>query len=62
MKLNQQCEIQSCPNSIPGVQQSLRKRIVQRITQFIQKLRQDDMPIPTTIKIKFTGDGIRIAT
>ena len=59
--LNSYCAIQNCPNEITGVQQSIRARIVQRLTRFVQKANKEGMPVPTTIKIKLTGDGTRIA-
>ena len=40
ISLNSQCDIQSCPNEIIGVQQSIRARIVQCHTQFVQKVKK----------------------
>ena len=59
--LNSLCGVQNCPNEITSVQQSIRARFVQRLTRFVQKANKEGMPIPTTIKIKLTGDGTRIA-
>lgn len=61
VSLNSQCAIRNCPNEVIGVQQSIRARIVQRLTQFVQKANKEGMAIPTTIRIKLTGDGTRIA-
>ena len=61
VSLNSQCNIQSCPNEIIGVQQSIRARITQRLTQFVRKAKKEAISIPTTIRIKLTGDGTRIA-
>lgn len=61
VSLNSQCDIRSCPNGIIGVQQSIRARIVQRLTHFIQKATKEGISVPTTIRIKLTGDGTRIA-
>ena len=38
--LNSQCNIQSCPNEIIGIQQSLGARIMQHLTQFVQKAKK----------------------
>ena len=59
--LNSKFNIRSCPNGIIGVQQSLKSRIVQRLTVFIQRASKDGVTLPDTIKIKLTGDGTRIA-
>ena len=61
ISLNSQWDIHNCPNEIVGVQQSIRARIVQRLTQFVRKGNKEGMAIPTTIRIKLTGDGTRIA-
>ena len=61
ISLNSQWDIHDCPNEIVGVQQSIRARIVQRLTQFVRKGNKEGMAIPTTIRIKLTGDGTRIA-
>ena len=61
ISLNSQCDIRNCLNEITGVQQSIKARIVQRLTQFIHKGNKEGMAVPTTIRIKLTGDGTRIA-
>ena len=61
ISLNSQWDIHNCPNEIVGVQQSIRARIVQRLTQFVRKGNKEGMAIPTTIRIKLIGDGTRIA-
>ena len=43
------------------MQQSIRARFVQHLTRFVQKANKEGTPIPTTIKIKLTGNGTRIA-
>ena len=61
ISLNSQWDIHNCPNEIVGVQQSIRARIIQCLTQFVRKGNKEGMAIPTTIRIKLTGDGMRIA-
>ena len=56
--LNTEFDIVPSPNGIIGVQQSLKKRIVRCLTSLTQKSGSD--VIPTTIRIKLTGDGTRI--
>jgi len=46
---------------ISGVQQSIKKRFVQRLTTFVRNANQEGMPVPSTLRIKLTGDGTRIA-
>ena len=60
VSLNFLCDIQNCPNKITVVQQCNRARIVQHLIQFVWKANKEGMVIPTTIKIKLTGDGTRI--
>ena len=58
--LNAQFEIHSAPNGIGGVQQSLRERIMVRLTHLVEKAHKED-EIPNTIRVKLTGDGTQIA-
>lgn len=58
--LNSEFEIRSAPNGVVGVQQSVRGRIVVRLTQLIEKA-PNPSDIPSTIRIKLTGDGTQIA-
>ena len=56
-KLNDSFNIYSTPNGTVGVQQSLRERIIVRLTYLIDKSGD----VPSTIRIKLTGDGTQIA-
>ena len=58
--LNSEFEIRSAPNGIVGVQQSVRARIMVRLTQLIEKA-PNPSDVPSTIRIKLTGDGTQIA-
>lgn len=58
--MNSKFHIYNCPNNIIGVQHSLRERIVQRLTCFINKSIEEGVDIPNTIRIKLTGDGTKI--
>ena len=60
--LNSQFHIFNCPNNIIGVQQSLRERILKRLTCLIHKNTEEGVNTPNTIRIKLTGDGTRITT
>jgi len=55
--MNAMMEITSCPNNICGVQQSIRERILQRLTYFIHRNNDDTINTPDIIRIKMTGDG-----
>ena len=57
--LNSQFDIRSAPNGIVGVQQSLRARVMLRLTQLVENSKGVD--IPSTIRVKLTGDGTEIA-
>ena len=59
--LNSQYGIRKCPNGITGVQQSLKARIIQRLTNFVQRASIEGISIPEKIRIKITGDGTQIA-
>jgi len=59
--LNSEFAIQRCPNGVTGVQQSIKMRLVQRLTKFVCIAKQKGMCVPTTFKIKLMGDGTRIA-
>ena len=59
--LNSKCEIRNCPNGVCGVQQSIKKRLVQRLTTFVRIANQEGILVPSTLRIKLTGDGTRIA-
>ena len=61
VSLNSQCDIQNCPNGIIGVQQSIKARITQQLTHLVQKATKEGISVPTTIRIRLTGDGMRIA-
>ena len=43
------------------MQQSIKTRIIQRLTHYVQKATKEGVFVPTTIRIKITGDGTRIA-
>jgi len=58
--LNAQFEIRSAQNGIVGVQQSLRERIMVRLTHLVEKAHKED-EILNTIRVKLTGDGTQIA-
>ena len=49
VSLNSQCDIQSCPNGIIGVQQSIKARVTQRLTHFVQKATKEGISVPTNI-------------
>ena len=55
--LNDSFDIRPCPNGVVGVQQSLRVQITRYVSYMVKK----GIDIPSTIKIKLTGDGTRIA-
>ena len=57
--LNSQFDIRSAPNGIVGVQQSLRACVMLRLTQLVESSKGVD--IPSTIRVKLTGDGTEIA-
>lgn len=59
--LNSQYGIKRCPNNIIGVQQGIKARIIQRLTQFIKQASEQGICIPETFRIKITGDGTQIA-
>ena len=59
--LNSQYDIKKCPNSIIGVQQSIKLRIVQCLTHFVKQASTKALSIPETFRIKITGDGTQIA-
>lgn len=59
--LNSHYDIRKCPNGIIGVQQSIKARIIQRITNFVEQASTEGISIPDKIRIKITGDGTRIA-
>ena len=61
VSLNSQLGVQSCPNGIIGAQQSIKARIIQCLTHYVQKATKEGASVPTTIGIKLTGDGTRIA-
>ena len=60
-KFNKTFCIRPSPNGIVGVQQSLRERLSIRLTELIKKLEAEAKPIPTTLRVKLTGDGTQIA-
>ena len=59
--LNSEFEIKPAPNKILGVQQSLRVRLTSCLNRLVEKAAMDGINFPTTIKVKLTGDGTRIA-
>jgi len=59
--LNSTFNIRSCPNGIMGVQQSIKSRIIQCLTAFVQRTSKEGVMISDTINIKLTGDGTCIA-
>lgn len=59
--LNSQFEVVSTPNGIVGVQQSLRTRITVRVTRLLKQYCAENREIPSTIRVKLTGDGTQIA-
>ena len=62
-KLNDAYNICSTPNGVVGVQQSLRERVIVRLTHLIDiAMEQESLEsVPSTIRIKLTGDGTQIA-
>ena len=62
-KLNDAFNIRSTPNGVVGVQQSLRERVIVRLTHLIDKALEQESPesVPSRIRIKLTGDGTQIA-
>ena len=58
--LNDDFNIRSTPNGVVGVQQSVRERIMVRLTHLIDKASEQG-DVPSTIRIKLTGDGTQIA-
>ena len=59
--LNSQYDIKKCPNGIIGVQQSIKLRIIQRLTHFVKQASTEALSTPETFRIKITGDGTQIA-
>ena len=59
--MNSAFDIRSTPNQTVGVQQSLRNRLMVHLTQLVRQYTAVNKPIPSTIKIKLTGDGTQIA-
>ena len=59
--LNESFEISNCPNNIIGVQTSFRARVLHHLQCFIQMNTEKGIATPSTIRIKLTGDGTRIA-
>ena len=60
-ELNKTFSICPSPNEIVGVQQSLRERLSIRLTELIKKFEAETKPVPTTFRVKLTGDGTQIA-
>ena len=58
--LNSQFGISATPNNIIGVQQSVKARILQRLTILVSKNVKEGINTPSTIRIKLTGDGTQI--
>ena len=59
--LNSAFEIRDTPNQTVGVQQSLRSRLTVHLTQLVHQYTAENRPIPSTIRVKLTGDGTQIA-
>ena len=55
---NSQFDMHSVPNGFVGVQQSLRARVMLRLTQLMENSKGVD--IPSTIRVKLTGDRTEI--
>ena len=58
--MNSTLKITNYPNSVCGVQQSIREWILQRLKYFIHKNSDQGVSTPDTIRIKLTGDGTQI--
>lgn len=58
--INSELEIFPSPNGIVGAQQSLRARIIVRLISLIENTKENT-DLSSTIRIKLTGDGTRIA-
>ena len=58
--MNSKFDISPCPNGIIEVQQSLRVCIAFHIKSLSEKTKKNT-DLPSTIKVKLTGDGTRIA-
>lgn len=58
---NLQYEIYNAPNGRVVVQQKLRERLVFHIAQLSKQYNTLQKPIPSTIRVKLTGDGTQIA-
>lgn len=59
--LNSTFSLHPTPNGIIGVQQSLRERLSIRLTELIAKFDDQQEQVPTTFRVKLTGDGTQIA-
>ena len=59
--LNSEYEITTSPNNTIGVQQSLKGRIIYRLTELIKQYQQLGKQLPSTVKVKLMGDGTQIA-
>ena len=59
--MNSKFNISPCPNGIIGVQQSLRLRIAYHIKSLLEKTKENADQFPSTIRVKLTGNGTRIA-
>ena len=59
--LNSNYDIKNAPNGIVGVLQSLRKRLIFHVTKLERQYREANKELPTTIRVKLTGDGTQIA-
>ena len=57
VSMNSQYDFQSCPNGVIGVQQSIKAKIMQCLTHFVQKATKEGISVPINIMIKLMGDG-----
>ena len=60
-EINSQFDVHPTPNGIVGVQHSLRARLLIRLSELINISTVRDDQVPTTFRIKLTGDGTQIA-
>jgi len=57
--LNSKFNIRSCPNGIIGVQQSLKSRIIRRLTVFIQRTSKEGVTLSDTINRRWNAYSLR---
>ena len=59
--LNARFDIQDAPEGIVGVQQKIKPRLHLLLTNMVKNAKDNDKPLPNTIRIKLTGDGTQIS-